>query len=428
MRIIRELDKLLQEGVVDQATADRIREYYRSSDSQGSSRIFTIFGIIGALLIGLGIILIVAHNWDNLSRPTKLVFSFLPTIASQILCFYVFRKRLDIAAWREASATLLFLSIGATIALVAQVYHMPSNMQEFLLTWMLLVSPLIYLMRSSFSSLLFLIGITWLGWLTNQGEPQSAWFWLLLLFAVPKYVLLWISGKEQNALVFHHWLFVIAILTNLWSLNTGETFITFILYLVVLGFFYQIGEGLLRERFIANAYLIAGSVGTAVILLMFSFDFLWTELVSDFASNDKMTFSSLLTYAEFWWSLGLALLLLFVLWFISKSDKARAADLNNWAFVVLTITFFIAISSPDISRILINLFILILALSKIKKGVDHDSLLILNYGLLLITALIVCRFFDTDLSFVLRGLLFITVGAGFFVANYFLLKKRSSND
>ena len=33
-----------------------------------------------------------------------------------------------------------------------------------------------------------------------------------------------------------------------------------------------------------------------------------------------------------------------------------------------------------------------------------------NYGLIIITALVICRFFDTDLSFVLRGLLFISVG------------------
>ena len=71
---------------------------------------------------------------------------------------------------------------------------------------------------------------------------------------------------------------------------------------------------------------------------------------------------------------------------------------------------------------------LVLALSKIKKGVDEDSLLILNYGLLVITALVICRFFDTNLSFVLRGLLFIVVGAGFFAANYLLIRKRKAND
>jgi hypothetical protein len=49
---------------------------------------------------------------------------------------------------------------------------------------------------------------------------------------------------------------------------------------------------------------------------------------------------------------------------------------------------------------------------------------LLNYGLLILTALIICRFFDLDMSFVARGLLFVLVGAGFFAANIWMVKKR----
>jgi len=38
--------------------------------------------------------------------------------------------------------------------------------------------------------------------------------------------------------------------------------------------------------------------------------------------------------------------------------------------------------------------------------------------------LIICRFFDTNLSFVLRGLLFVLVGLGFFAMNYWMIRKR----
>jgi len=51
---------------------------------------------------------------------------------------------------------------------------------------------------------------------------------------------------------------------------------------------------------------------------------------------------------------------------------------------------------------------------------------ILNYGLVIITALIFCRFFDTNMSFVIRGLLFVLVGVGFFAANYVMFKKQKS--
>jgi hypothetical protein len=64
----------------------------------------------------------------------------------------------------------------------------------------------------------------------------------------------------------------------------------------------------------------------------------------------------------------------------------------------------------------------------IREGIRYDHLVILNYGLITVTALITCRFFDTDLNFVFRGLLFIFIGAGFFAANYFMLQKRKDNE
>ncbi|MFT5306512.1 MAG: hypothetical protein ACI89M_002038, partial [Chitinophagales bacterium] len=42
-------------------------------------------------------------------------------------------------------------------------------------------------------------------------------------------------------------------------------------------------------------------------------------------------------------------------------------------------------------------------------------------------ALVACRFFDSNLSFVFRGLLFILVGLGFFFVNYWMINRRKSD-
>ena len=39
-----------------------------------------------------------------------------------------------------------------------------------------------------------------------------------------------------------------------------------------------------------------------------------------------------------------------------------------------------------------------------------------------------CRFFDTNMSFVIRGLLFVAVGVGFFITNYVMLKKQKARE
>ncbi|MCY7361362.1 MAG: DUF2157 domain-containing protein, partial [Ignavibacteria bacterium] len=76
--------------------------------------------------------------------------------------------------------------------------------------------------------------------------------------------------------------------------------------------------------------------------------------------------------------------------------------------------------------VLINILIFIIGLLTMRNGVKVNRLGILNFGLIIIMTLVICRFFDTDLSFILRGFLFLLVGIGFFVANLIMLKKRKS--
>jgi len=81
----------------------------------------------------------------------------------------------------------------------------------------------------------------------------------------------------------------------------------------------------------------------------------------------------------------------------------------------------------NLAMIVSNILVLALGLQAIKIGNDRLNFGILNYGLIIITALVGCRFFDTDMSFILRGLLFVGVGAGFFLANYFMVKKQKQS-
>ena len=101
--------------------------------------------------------------------------------------------------------------------------------------------------------------------------------------------------------------------------------------------------------------------------------------------------------------------------------------MKSFTFILFIILFFIGLNTPVLSQILINVVILLLAISTIRDGAQRNHLGILNYGLLIIAALIACRFFDADFSFVVRGLLFIAVGVGFFVANYYMIQKRKKS-
>ena len=61
----RNLNELVAANIISQEIADKIQDYYNHKKGLSVNRLFVIFGILGGILIGLGIILIIAHNWDN---------------------------------------------------------------------------------------------------------------------------------------------------------------------------------------------------------------------------------------------------------------------------------------------------------------------------------------------------------------------------
>nr|MBP6695882.1 DUF2157 domain-containing protein [Saprospiraceae bacterium] len=84
----KDIEELLHKDIIDEKTAEKIYNYYRHKKSNSENPLFIVFGILGAILVGLGIILIIAHNWDHLSRLVKTVIVFIPMAISQILCGY----------------------------------------------------------------------------------------------------------------------------------------------------------------------------------------------------------------------------------------------------------------------------------------------------------------------------------------------------
>ncbi len=245
MNIQKELPELIKAGVINQETAERIEQYYLQKKGS-SNRLLIIFSILGSILVGLGIILILAHNWDDLSRPIKTSFAFLPLIVGQILCAFTVVKKQESVAWRESTSIFLSLAIGASISLVGQIYHIPGNISSFLLTWVLLCLPMVYILRSSVTSLLYLIGITYYScqisyW--SYPSVESYEYWLLLLLVLPHYYLLYKEKPTSNFTLFHNWMIPMSITIVLGTIEQGSVDeLLFITYTSLFGLFYLLGN------------------------------------------------------------------------------------------------------------------------------------------------------------------------------------------
>ncbi len=427
MNMIKDIPELLKAEVISQETADKIRDFYKEKSGQSTSRLFIVFGILGAILVGLGIILIIAHNWDELSRTTKTILSFFPLLFGQLLCGFILIKKQDSIAWKESGTAFLFFAVGACLSLVSQVYNIPGNVSSFLLTWILLCLPLIYVMKSSIASLLYLMGITYYACETSYWtypSSESYVYWVLLLTIIPHYYLLYAKKPTSNFLIVHNWLIPLSVIITLGTIAKQTDELMFIAYFSLFGLMYLIGDQdfFTKQRTGSNGFKVLGSLGTIVLLLVLSFDWFWEDL----RENDFLL-KEIVIAPEFFATAIISIFAIGLLILNLKNKSLKESKPITPVFILFIIIFIIGLSSP-LSVVLTNMLVFAIGILTIREGAKLDNLGVLNYGLIIITTLVICRFFDTDLSFVLRGGLFVAVGIGFFATNYWMFKKRKSNE
>ena len=252
-------------------------------------------------------------------------------------------------------------------------------------------------------------------------DTESYLYWGLLLLALLYYVVF----KEErggNFFTFHNWFIPLSPIIVLGTVASDAVPLMLIAYVSLFGLLYQVGNiPFLREEKIRNnGYLVLGSLGTVVILLGLSFDFFWSGL-----REDQAWTVGFLKSPEFIAAAVFTVAALFL--FVRHKMNQRPLEIKpvEPVFILFIIIFIIGLKSP-MATVFINLMVLGIGVMTIREGARLFHLGILNYGLLIVTALVICRFFDTNLGFILKGLLFVAVGFGFFFANYQMVKKKKA--
>jgi uncharacterized membrane protein len=122
-----------REGIVETAQANALRERYPCA---GEDRRFGVllFGGIGAVVVGLGVILMFAYNWAEMSKFSKLGVVFATFLAAQ-LSGYFLRYRASRPLAGELLTLLGTMFFGAAIFLIAQIYHLSSHYPNAFWFW-----------------------------------------------------------------------------------------------------------------------------------------------------------------------------------------------------------------------------------------------------------------------------------------------------
>ena len=428
MSLLKDLPELVSANIISGDTAQQITDYYKRKEVTSPNRQLLIFGILGALLVGTGLLFIVANQWDQFSQFVQTSCSFLLLIIPQLFCVFVLMKKSEKIVWREIAALLLFFAVGANISLVSQIYHINGDASSFLMTWMLLTVPLIYLLDASALSLVYIFMCMIFGLTAkNSGTfpNEEHLFWILFVLPLPHYYQILRKSPASILTILHHWMIPYVLTQTLLILSQEAKMLMPPAYTFLFAIFYFIGKRpFFKNRPLLNdGYLIFGYGGTVISLLVMSFNATWKDL-----SKDIYQFSNLIATHEF---IGCILLLVMAAFLLDKQNLSKKwADwrMMDITFLLFLILFLLGFQAATLSVILVNLLVLLLGLILLREGAKKTHLGVINLGMLIIALLAVCRSFDSDLTFVVKGVLFVLVGIGFFAANWLMIKKRNANE
>lgn len=428
--LMKELPLLESAGVLAPEAAGAVQAYYATQTRGGLPWAIIAFAVLGSLLIGSGIILMFAHNWESFSRPLRAALSFCPVVLGAALSLAA-RAKNGGTAWREAAGLFHSLAVGASVALVGQTYHLSGNLPGFLLTWALLVLPLAFLLRSTGAHVIYLALIG--GWSVAAQEAygQAAAFWLLALPPVAFLVQRLRADRCGNEAALA---FAAVLLTA--CVCTGATFERTVPGLWIVAYSALLsGAGLLglwlygaRDGW-GNVPKTFGLLGMAVLAYVFTWSEPWHEIGWRHLRNGWQ-------YQGWgvWYDGGLTLVFLagWLLAALKAFRRDSVETLTLAAFPLIATACFsvgtVVQAADSINALVFNVFLFYLGVMYIVLGCRNEKLRQLNGGMALLSLLLVTRFFDTGFSYLARGLVFIALGAVFLFVNVVMARRKKEKE
>jgi uncharacterized membrane protein len=166
------LDFWLEEGLVTPEQAAALGTSLEAREREhDSGRTVAIFGAIGAVLTGLGVILFVASNWAGMGPTARL--AVLLSCYGVVVAGAVLAGQRGLEKVAESLWLLATLVLGANIFLLAQTYNLTLTLWQGTFAWMLGALALGYARRSPAQAAVAVpLGILTLGWYGGG----SMWF------------------------------------------------------------------------------------------------------------------------------------------------------------------------------------------------------------------------------------------------------------
>jgi uncharacterized membrane protein len=426
-RLRAELPQWVQRGWVTPQHSESILEH-AARQARGAPRHIAAFGLLGALLLGAGVIMFFAANWDALPKLAKLAL-LAAALAASYAGAGVCRAR-GLAASAHGLLLLGVVLFGASIFLIAQMYHIDAHYPDGVLLWAAGALAAAALGQSQPALVAALVlALLWSGIETFAFERNPHWPFLPALVAAAAlvYAQRWLAALRVAGWTLLIWcaftLVADEFLARPWS--AGEPLALLQLYAFAGIALYIVGramESSARLAEYAPPVVMTGAIGAAAAWFALSFP----EL------HRLGTFGALPSPA--WLAATVALLILvaaLMVWRYHDTPLGSLPLYRKGAFVWLMLAAALAVAGllahgefPGWAALGYNVLAFAGALWMVLTGVDRGERRIVNLGIACFGALILARYVDTFWSLLDRSYFFMVGGALLLGAGVMLERAR----
>lgn len=340
--------------------------------AESSHKIVGVISVLGAILLGVGIILFIASNWQEIPKYLKMAILIAATFGVFGSGYYLKYIKNSLPKTGSALIFLSSLMFGAALFLIAQIYHINANAHGLILVWFMGILPLAYIFRSTLNlTSAILIFLLWLG------------FYL-------------VEVHDVGIQIFNVYFIVGLALYALGSIHAQFE----------------------STQKLSQPLKIFGILGTTVITYLFTFGGIIDEIQDEIPETSDLLFHAPFTV------IGIVTLFLALIAIaIKKDDTLKTYYYENVSLISLAAVSFLfeffpygfqeisyRLNVPIFYPVLFNLLLLAIIIGLIVSGYRNKQTALVHFGLFFFALDVISRYFDFFYELLPRSLFFIIGG------------------
>jgi uncharacterized membrane protein len=420
--LLVEIDQWLIEGLIAADQAENLKRRYQVSEP-GSAWGRIIFFSIGAILFGLGVILLFAYNWEKMHKFAKLAVIVLVLLTAHASGFWL---RQSAGRYRTAgeglhlTGTMLF---GAGIWLVAQIYHIDEHYPNAFFIWSLGALTMAWTLPSiSHGILATVLLVLWNGFEAfDFKNPDLISPFIILGGLTP---LAWVN-RSRVLLATTTCAFMLMLAFSVATVGGDLAFLLVFFSACIL-----IAAGLLFRR-------TGDFPGSGPVLLFVGYSvYIATLFVLSFFHHGKGLFTihfDTLPAGIYFFSLSITAigLLIWAYWPVFQRPQNTLADLRIDYYVVLITLFLVVLNTLGVLDLrgwtgaaVFNLIFLFHSIMLIVSGCKKLDIKSTTAGCLLVAFISMARYTDLFVSLLARSSVFLLMGAALFAVGLYYSRTK----